>query len=286
MCYTAHPLFIPHKLYPTFSAVALRLSISHPTIPSSFSQVYAQTMPFALQTNGGVSIGLSSFAHCVAICDRDFPADDSDSSSDSSIGRNSISSDDSSDHEDAAEVEVQSSFKGPLDTINDLEEDLPVKKGISKFYSGKSKSFTSLADAAAASSMEEIVKPEDPYAKKRKNLIARNASIERSRSCASNIGGISKRPSNIGRRTSCLNLDSSGEGTSSSSISPPFPLPPLHPRANNRSSLPQPSSATRSSPWRSYSWSDLNAIAELMIYLVWLFVVELNALNFDTNVTF
>jgi len=110
--------------------------------------------------------------------------------------------------------------------------------------------------------MEEIVKPEDPYAKKRKNLIARNASIERSRSCASNIGGISKRPSNIGRRTSCLNLDSSGEGTSSSSISPPFPLPPLHPRANNRSSLPQPSSATRSSPWRSYSWSDLNAIAE------------------------
>jgi len=110
--------------------------------------------------------------------------------------------------------------------------------------------------------MEEIVKPEDPYAKKRKNVIARNASIERSRSCASNIGGISKRASNMGRGTSCLNLHSSEEGSSSSSISPPCPLPPLHPRANNRSSLPQASSATRSSPWRSYSWSDLNAIAE------------------------
>lgn len=85
-------------------------------------------MPFAMENNGGgVTIGRSSFAHCVAICDRDFPADDSDSSSDSSIGRNSTSSEDSSDREDAGEVEVQSSFKGPLDTINDLEEDLPVK---------------------------------------------------------------------------------------------------------------------------------------------------------------
>ncbi|KAG4942420.1 hypothetical protein JHK85_047066 [Glycine max] len=218
-------------------------------------------MPFALENNGGVTIGRSSFAYCVAICDRDFPEDDSDSSSDSSIGRNSISSEDSSDREDAVEVEVQSSFKGPLDTINDLEEDLPVKKGISKFYSGKSKSFTSLADAAAASSMEEIVKPEDPYAKKRKNLIARNSSIERSRSCA-NIGGISKRPSNIGGGASCLTLNCSEEGSSSTSISPPCPLPPLHPRAINRSSLPQPSSTGRNPPWRSYSWTDLHSVAE------------------------
>ncbi|XP_020228942.1 uncharacterized protein LOC109809925 [Cajanus cajan] len=217
-------------------------------------------MPFALENNG-VTIGRSSFVHCVSICDRGFPPEDSDSSSDSSIGRNTTSSEDSSDREDAAEVEVQSSFKGPLDTINDLEDDLPVKKGISKFYSGKSKSFTSLADAAGATSMQEIVKPEDPYAKKRKNLIARHVSIERSRSCADNIGGISKRPANIGRGASCLNLSSSEEGNSSStSISPPCPLPPLHPRAN-RSSLPQPSAA-RNSPWRSYSWTDLHSVAE------------------------
>ncbi|XP_014505894.2 uncharacterized protein LOC106765703, partial [Vigna radiata var. radiata] len=252
--HTSHLYIYTPQLIACFSLLSFHFT------PNHSSQVSAKKMTFALQNNGGVSIGLSSLAHCVAICDQDFPAEDSDSSSDSSIGRNSVSSEDSSDHEDA--LEVQSSFKGPLDTMNDLEEDLPVKKGISKFYSGKSKSFTSLADAAAASSMEEIVKPEDPYAKKRKNLIARNASIERSRSCASNIGGISKRPSNIGRGTSLLNLHSSEEGSSSSSISPPCALPPLHPRANNRSSLPQPSSATRSVPWRSYSWSDLNAIAE------------------------
>ncbi|KAL2338790.1 hypothetical protein Fmac_013236 [Flemingia macrophylla] len=217
-------------------------------------------MPFAMENNGGVTIGRSSFAHCVPICDRDFPAEDSDCSSVSSIGRNSTSSEDSSDREDAGELEVQSSFKGPFDTINDLENDLPVKKGISKFYSGKSKSFTSLADAAAATCMQEIVKPEDPYAKKRKNLIARHVSIERSRSCADNIGGLSKRPANIGRETSCLNLSSSEEGNTSTSISPPCSLPPLHPRAN-RSSLPQPST-TRNSPWRSYSWTDMHSVAE------------------------
>lgn len=135
------------------------------------------------------------------------------------------------------------------------------RKGISKFYSGKSKSFTSLADAAAASCMKEIVKPEDPYAKKRKNLIARNVSIERSRSCADNIGGILKRPTNIGRGASCLILSCSEEGNSSASISPPCPLPPLHPHAANRSSLPQPST-TRKPPYRSYSWTDLHSVAE------------------------
>lgn len=90
-------------------------------------------MPLALESNGGVTIGRSSFNHRVSICDQDFPEDhDSDSSgsfssSSSSIGRNSESSEDSSDREDSGEVEVQSSFKSPLDTINDLEEGLPVK---------------------------------------------------------------------------------------------------------------------------------------------------------------
>ncbi|XP_061361598.1 protein OXIDATIVE STRESS 3 LIKE 1-like [Gastrolobium bilobum] len=221
-------------------------------------------MSLALQSNGGgVTIGRSSFVNCVSICDRDFPAEDSDSSG-SSIGRKSTSSEDSSDREDSGEVEVQSSFKGPLETLNDLEEDLPVKRGISKFYSGKSKSFTCLADAAAATSMQDIVKPEDPYAKKRKNLLARNILIDRSRSYSDNIGGISKRPANIGRGTSCLTLSSSGceEGQNSESISPPCPLPPLHPRANRSSanaSPPRP--PTLNSPWRSYSWSDLQSVA-------------------------
>ncbi|XP_027332275.1 uncharacterized protein LOC113847389 [Abrus precatorius] len=263
MCTTPYHIFIPPNS--SHTSLLFRLSFHFTLYYSSLTAI--RTMPFALETNGGVPIRRSTFAHCVSICDRDFPADDSDSSGSSSIGRNSTSSEDSSDREDSGEVEVQSSFKGPLDTINDLEEDLPVKKGISKFYSGKSKSFTSLADAAAATCMEDIVKPEDPYAKKRKNLLARNILIERSHSCSDNVGGISKRPANISRGASCLVLSSSGsseEGRNSTSISPPCPLPPLHPhptRSSNRSSanasLPQPSTT----PWRSYSWSDLQSVA-------------------------
>ncbi|KAL1335585.1 hypothetical protein HN51_064429 [Arachis hypogaea] len=226
-------------------------------------------MPLAMGSDAGVTIERSSFVNCASICDRDFPeeeeeSDASSSSSSSSIGRNSGSSEDSSDREDSGETEVQSSFKGPLDTMNDLEQDLPVKKGISKFYSGKSKSFTSLADAISVTSVQEIVKPEDPYAKKRKNLLARNLLIERSRS-SDNFGGMLKRKSNIRRGPSCLTLSSSEEGNSSAStsISPPFPLPPLHPQAKKSSAnAPQPCPPVRNSPWRSYSWSDLQSAAE------------------------
>lgn len=56
--------------------------------------------------------------------------DDEDSCSSSSIGRNSVS--DTSDggggdDESGEESEVQSSFKGPLDTMNALQEVLPLK---------------------------------------------------------------------------------------------------------------------------------------------------------------
>lgn len=91
------------------------------------------TMPIALRSSGGVTIRRSDFIHgmpCPSIRDRSFSPEqeeDSDSSSSSSIGRNGDSSEDSSDREDSGEAEVQSLFKGPLDTLNALEEGLPVK---------------------------------------------------------------------------------------------------------------------------------------------------------------
>ncbi|OIW19354.1 hypothetical protein TanjilG_03488, partial [Lupinus angustifolius] len=191
-----------------------------------------------------------------------FPADDdSDSSCTSSLGRNSISSD----REDSGKVAVNSPFKSPLDTMNDFEEDLPIKRGMSKFYSGKSKSFTSLADAATATCVQDIVKPEDPYAKRRKDLLAHNILINRNRSYTDNVGEISKRP---GRGASCLTLSSLGsngdgeDGKISTSISPPCPLPPTHPHAKRSSAnASAPCPPTRNSPWRSYSWSDLQSVA-------------------------
>jgi hypothetical protein len=87
-------------------------------------------MPLSLETDERSN----NFNQYVSICsDQDFPEDDSDSdscvSSSSSLGRNSDdSSEDSSDREDSGGVEVKTTkFKGPLDTMKDLEQDLPVK---------------------------------------------------------------------------------------------------------------------------------------------------------------
>jgi len=78
-------------------------------------------MPLSLETMERSS----SFNQYHSICDQEDDSDtDSCVSSSSSLGRNSDSSeDDSSDRE---EVE-KNSFKGPLDTMKDLEKDLPVK---------------------------------------------------------------------------------------------------------------------------------------------------------------
>ena len=80
-----------------------------------------------------------------------------------------------------------------------------------------------------------------------------------------NINEISKRAANFGGGTSCIPSSSSSSSTNSdegnsSSISPPCNLPPLHPHAKrlpgNESSLPTP----RNTPWRSFSWSDLQSV--------------------------
>ncbi|KAI4335210.1 hypothetical protein L6164_013879 [Bauhinia variegata] len=226
-------------------------------------------MPLALESSGGDTNRKSKFIHgmpSIMIGDRSFPADreaDSDSSSSSSIGRNSDSSEESSDQEDSGENEVQSSYKEPLDSINALEEVLPVKKGISSFYKGKSKSFTNLADVSTATSIQDIAKTEDPYAKKRKNLLAHNIIFDRRRS----DGGISKRPANFGGgitdlQLSCSSSSNSSEEGNSVSASPPCSLPPLHPNAKRlpRNGSP-PSHPPGNTPWRSFSLSDLQSVA-------------------------
>ncbi|KAJ7979244.1 Myotubularin-related 2 [Quillaja saponaria] len=233
-------------------------------------------MSIALESNSGGTINRSKFIGgmpCMSIYDRSFQperGDDSDSSSSSSIGRNSDSSGGSSDGEDSGENEVQSSFKGPLDTMDALEDVLPVKRGISEFYSGKSKSFTSLADASFATNMDDIVKPEDPYTKKRKNLLAHNIIAERNRNCSlkNNGCGISKRSANFSRGTfSCRVTSTSSSGHTSSeegnsvSSSPSSGLPPLHPHGRMLPAEESVSSPRQNSTWRSFSLSDLRSVA-------------------------
>lgn len=251
-------------------------------------------MSIAFESGGGSGIERSGFVHgmsCISIFDspeagvfagdRRFPSgveereEGLDSCSSSSIGRNSDASGGSSEGEDSGETEVQSSYKGPLETMDALEDVLVVKKSISKFYNGKSKSFTSLADVSASSSVKDLAKPENAYAKKRKNLLAYSNFWDKNRNCPwrSNAGGISKRPLISSRSTLALAVtmsssesgnyceDSNCSSNLSSSHSPS--LPPLHPQAkksSNNAPSSSPPSQQKFPPWRSFSLSDLQGM--------------------------
>ncbi|KAL1547827.1 hypothetical protein AAHA92_16138 [Salvia divinorum] len=184
-------------------------------------------------------------------------------SSSSSIGKNS----DEHHSGGSDEEEVQSQCKGgPLDSLDSLEEVLPVKKSISKFYSGKSKSFTSLSDAASIPSIKEITKPENAYTRKRKNLLVFNNLWDKNQNSImrNRIGGISKRPTNSRSMLSLaanINYSESNSGdTSNSNSSPPGcslpPLPP-HARRSMKSELSPPPPVDKFPSWRSFSLSDL-----------------------------
>lgn len=199
--------------------------------------------------------------------------DEDDSCSSSSIGKNSdVSRGGSSDGEvDSGDGEVQSSFKGPLDCLDSLEEVLPMKRGISNFYSGKSKSFTSLADVTSCSSIKDIVKQEDAYTRKRKNLLAHSNYFDKSRNRnLGNSSGISKRLANSSRSSLALSAmvsssesNNSSECLGSNSSSPSPSLPPLPPNGrrskspNNGLIASPPTPERKFSPWRSLSLSDL-----------------------------
>lgn len=115
------------------------------------------------------------------------------------------------------------------------------RRGISSFYSGKSKSFTSLGEASSACSIKDIAKQENAYTRRRRNVLAINHVWDKNR-------GNGKRPITSSRSSLALAVAmSSSESIAStsddsSSRSPPR-LPPLHPRS-------------RGSSWRSYSVAD------------------------------
>ncbi|KAI4962730.1 hypothetical protein ZWY2020_025860 [Hordeum vulgare] len=69
---------------------------------------------------------------------------------------------------------------GGLASLDALDDALPVKRGLSSFFSGKSRSFANLQDVAVAgttSSKDVLAKPENPFNKRRR--ILRCCSIRR-----------------------------------------------------------------------------------------------------------
>ncbi|GAA0144239.1 hypothetical protein LIER_35894 [Lithospermum erythrorhizon] len=200
------------------------------------------------------------------------------SSSSSSIGRNSDDSSLSSSSGGGSggggggggEEEVQSEYNlGPLDSLEALEDSLPIKRGISNFYSGKSKSFTSLSEATSCSSIKDIVKPENALTRKRKNLLAHNIYWNKNNHnrLRASSGGITKRTINSRSSVALAAMglyesNSNSESSNSNSSSPVLNLPPLPPQSRTLSykefyASPQHQTF---SPWRSFSLSDLQGV--------------------------
>ncbi|KAE8654619.1 hypothetical protein F3Y22_tig00117048pilonHSYRG01095 [Hibiscus syriacus] len=152
----------------------------------------------------------------------------------SSIGRNSDDDDDesgrSSDGGDCEENEVQSSYKGPLDTMNSIELVLPMRRSISSFYNGKSRSYTSLAEANSVSSIKDIAKPETAYTRRRRNLLAINHIWDKNRSKRL-LRPISSSKSSLALAVAMSSSETDGfssTGEDSSSTSSPCYLPCTH----------------------------------------------------------
>ncbi|XP_024384302.1 uncharacterized protein [Physcomitrium patens] len=140
-------------------------------LPSSKPGVVERVLPL----NGGYLTG--GYAHCPPSND-DLPANSSESSS--SICQ---ASEDSSacTSEDAGSEEAQSAYRGPLNSsLAALDESLPIKRpGLSKFFGGKSRSFSSLAEV---SSVADLAKPNNPYAYIKRRKMGLNCPLDRHRS--------------------------------------------------------------------------------------------------------
>ncbi|KAK0571487.1 hypothetical protein LWI29_016968 [Acer saccharum] len=155
------------------------------------------------------------------ICDHSISniEDDSIKYSPSSSLSSSSSSDfveeDDASSSSASSTSSSSSSNGPLYELSALMAQLPIKRGLSKFYQGKSQSFTSLANV---NNMEDLAKKENNYSsykmrmKSCKSYAAgldigghhHNKSISPKATIAKNSSRVSPFLSSLGKRTSLV----------------------------------------------------------------------------------
>ncbi|XP_072979662.1 uncharacterized protein [Typha angustifolia] len=219
----------------------------------------------------GREIGRSGFVRgvtCISVYEAEPPLPGAaETSSSSSIGKNSDCSAAGS-GSDGEEGEVQSLYKGPLDVMDALEESLPMRRGISRFYCGKSKSFTYLGDVSSSPSAKDLSKPENAYSRKRKNLLSLSIMCDKPRKeqLIAMEGGIAKRLTNSSRSTTIpIGRCSSGSigDSSEEEHEPSRVLPPLHPhgKPHTTAAVASPLSSSplhiSSIPARSFSMMDL-----------------------------
>ncbi|KAL8137026.1 hypothetical protein V2J09_003027 [Rumex salicifolius] len=95
---------------------------------------------------------------------QDLQSQESQDSSSSSSTITDLQEDDAS--SPSPILSPSSSMDGPLYELSELKTHLPIKRGLSKYYAGKSQSFTSLANVKA---VEDLPKKENPFNVKMKN---------------------------------------------------------------------------------------------------------------------
>ncbi|KAK1611867.1 hypothetical protein QYE76_035540 [Lolium multiflorum] len=94
----------------------------------------------------------------------------------SSIG---VVTDEEEEGDEADSKDTETKNNGGLASLDALDDALPVKRGLSSFFSGKSRSFANLQEVAGStsSSKDVLAKPENPFNKRRR--ILRCCSIRR-----------------------------------------------------------------------------------------------------------
>ncbi|KAL9320214.1 hypothetical protein ACSQ67_012053 [Phaseolus vulgaris] len=126
----------------------------------------------------------------------------------------SSSSSSSDDHHQLAVV------ADPLSDMSSIFHQLPIKRGLSKFYQGKSQSFTSLTNVR---SLEDLAKPENPYNKRLKSCKSYGGGLAESEGVSR---AISKRGMmhSASSRGSCSSLNArKGSATNFIGSRPPNP---------------------------------------------------------------
>ncbi|XP_027930983.1 uncharacterized protein LOC114187060 [Vigna unguiculata] len=109
----------------------------------------------------------------------------------------------------------------PFSDMSSLFQQLPIKRGLSKFYEGKSQSFTSLTNVR---SLEDLAKAENPYNKRLKSCKSYGGGLAEKEGVSM---AVSKRGMmhSAGSRASCSSLNAR-KGSVTNFIGSRPPIPP------------------------------------------------------------
>uniref|UniRef100_A0A0E0L929 Uncharacterized protein n=1 Tax=Oryza punctata TaxID=4537 RepID=A0A0E0L929_ORYPU len=142
-------------------------------------------MPIAMESHGGGDLFGSGGALCPAASCGGSSSSSAGWGSDSRVGM--VQCEDAAAEEEESDGEVESSYRGPLDTMDALQQALPHsrRRRGTKFDNSKSMFFLSAEDDVLSS---QHTKPEVPSPKKRKGLLP--SSVDKNKSQSKELSAV------------------------------------------------------------------------------------------------